>query len=128
MSRICRECRKGTLQIEGLNDYEDGMINRWADESGRRGPSTYWDWSTTAHRTASQMGITLVNPMGEDDSGREAIMLNFSDGVSVDTSGKLRIIELVDGLYVTGEGFLIPVTNRQEGEETIQDMTRGKEK
>ncbi len=26
MSRICRECKKGTLQIEGMNDYEDGII------------------------------------------------------------------------------------------------------
>ena len=54
-------------------------------------------------------------------------MLQFDDGVSVDTTGELRILELADGLYVTGEGFLIPVANREEGEETIRDMTREKE-
>ncbi len=52
-------------------------------------------------------------------------MLKFSDGVSIDTSGRLRIISLSDGLYVTGEGFLIPVANRFEGEETIREMTKG---
>ena len=56
------------------------------------------------------------------------MMLCFNDGVSVDTSGNLRIVELADGLYVTGMGFLIPVANRKEGEETIRDMAKGKER
>ena len=55
------------------------------------------------------------------------MMLQFDDGVSVDTSGKLRILELADGFYVTGEGFLIPVASREEAEETIRDMMKGKE-
>ncbi len=54
-------------------------------------------------------------------------MLKFNDGVSIDTSGNFRIIKLADGLYVTGMGFLIPVASRAEGEETIQDMAKGKE-
>ena len=56
------------------------------------------------------------------------MMLKFDDGVSIDTSGKLRIIKLTDGFYVTGMGFLIPVASREEGEETIRDMTKGRER
>ncbi len=55
------------------------------------------------------------------------MMLKFNDGVSIDTSGNLRIIKLVDGLYVTGMGFLLPVADREEGEETIRDMAKGKD-
>lgn len=49
-------------------------------------------------------------------------MLNFSDGVSVDTSGKLRVIRLKDGWYVTGQGLLIPVDSYQDGVEYIDQL------
>ena len=49
-------------------------------------------------------------------------MLRFNDGVSVDTSGRLRVIHMKDGYYVTGEGYLIPVDSRAEGEQTIAEM------
>jgi hypothetical protein len=26
MSRICRECRKGTLQVTGMGDFEDTLL------------------------------------------------------------------------------------------------------
>jgi len=42
-------------------------------------------------------------------------ILKFSDGVSIDTSGKLRTIHLKDGWYVTGNGLLIPVGSHEEG-------------
>ena len=35
--------------------------------------------------------------------------LKFSDGIEIDTSGELRLLELYDGWYVVGEGKLIPV-------------------
>lgn len=51
--------------------------------------------------------------------------VRFSDGVEVETDGELRILELHDGLYVVGNGFLIPVSSRQEAQETIREMKKG---
>ena len=48
--------------------------------------------------------------------------LNFSDGVSFDTSGPLRITRKSDGYYVVGEGMLIPVETSEEGKQIIQEM------
>ena len=46
-------------------------------------------------------------------------LLRFSDGVEIFTGGQYRIIEEIDGLFVTGGGKLVPVKSRQEGEEII---------
>ena len=54
------------------------------------------------------------------------MILQFDDGVSIDTTGELRILELADGLYVTGEGFLIPVDSREEADETIRELKKGR--
>ena len=51
--------------------------------------------------------------------------LKFSDGMEFDTSGPLRITSRSDGLYVVGEGCLIPVNSHEEAEEIIK---REKEK
>ena len=48
--------------------------------------------------------------------------LNFSDGVHIDTSGKLRLLKLPDGWYVVGKGMLIHVEDREEGTEVIEEM------
>lgn len=53
-------------------------------------------------------------------------MLHFSDGVNIDTSGELRVLELADGYYVVGEGMCIPVSGREEADEVIRSMTKGK--
>ena len=45
--------------------------------------------------------------------------LKFSDGMEFDTSGPLRIESRSDGLYVVGQGQLIPVNSREEAEEII---------
>ena len=50
-------------------------------------------------------------------------MLRFNDGVSIDTSGELRVLRLSDGLYVVGRGMCIPVNNSEEAVETIRQMT-----
>lgn len=42
-------------------------------------------------------------------------ILRFSDGIEIDTSGELRLIELYDGWYLVGEGRLIPVKDEEEG-------------
>ena len=49
-------------------------------------------------------------------------MLRFNDGVSIDTSGELRMMRLRDGLYVVGQGMCIPVSDRQEGRDLIEEM------
>ena len=48
-------------------------------------------------------------------------MTRFSDGINFDTSGQLRIVRKRDGLYVVGEGWLIPVDSWEEGEKIILD-------
>jgi hypothetical protein len=50
-------------------------------------------------------------------------ILRFSDGISVNTSGELRPLELPDGWYVVGEGKLIPVKNKEEAKSLIMSMT-----
>ena len=50
-------------------------------------------------------------------------ILRFSDGISVNTSGELRPLELPDGWYVVGEGKLIPVKNKEEAKSLIKSMT-----
>ena len=49
-------------------------------------------------------------------------VLKFSDGVNVDTSGELRTLELQDGWYVTGKGFLIPVKDETEANTLLKQM------
>ena len=49
-------------------------------------------------------------------------ILRFSDGVTIDTSCPLRVLELSDGFYVVGEGFLIPVSSEEEALEKIKEM------
>ena len=50
-------------------------------------------------------------------------MLNFSDGISIDTSGNLRILRLKDGYYVVGQGMCIPAFNREEAKQLIKELT-----
>ena len=52
--------------------------------------------------------------------------IKFSDGMEFDTAGDLRIERRSDGLYVVGEGMLIPVNDRAEGLEIIQEMKNAK--
>ena len=49
-------------------------------------------------------------------------ILRFSDGINIDTSGPLRVIQLRDGCYVVGQGMCIPVTDREEGLGFIKDF------
>jgi len=55
-------------------------------------------------------------------------MLKFSDGIDFDTSGELRVEARSDGYYVVGQGMLIPVSDRNEGEEVIREMAGKKDK
>lgn len=51
-------------------------------------------------------------------------MLHFNDGISIDTSGEPRLLELADGVYVVGKGMLIPVADAKEGDKIVREMTK----
>lgn len=51
-------------------------------------------------------------------------MLKFSDGVNVDTSGPLRVLRLSDGLYVVGEGCMIPCDSPDECDTILMQEAR----
>lgn len=44
------------------------------------------------------------------------MILKFSDGIEIDLSGPVRVLELHDGFYVVGEGMLKPVETKEEAE------------
>lgn len=50
-------------------------------------------------------------------------MLKFTDGVNVDTSGPLRMLRLKDGLYVVGQGSLIPMNDEDDVQAYLQAHT-----
>lgn len=50
--------------------------------------------------------------------------LRFSDGIEIDTSGKLRTLRLIDGLYVVGKGYCIPVKDEQQAKERIAELLK----
>jgi hypothetical protein len=45
--------------------------------------------------------------------------LMFSDGITIETAGPLRKLQLEDGWYVVGNGFCLPVDSEREADETI---------
>jgi len=49
-------------------------------------------------------------------------MLSFTDGVEINTSGKIRIILLSDGYYVIGGGMCIPCNSKKEAEELVNEL------
>ena len=50
-------------------------------------------------------------------------MIRFSDGMSFDTSGPLRTVHKSDGLYVVGNGMLLPVNDYAEAEYLIKKLS-----
>ena len=53
--------------------------------------------------------------------------MRFSDGMTFDTSGPLRLTRRSDGWYVVGEGLLCPVNSVEEGERFIERMEKRKQ-
>ena len=53
--------------------------------------------------------------------------LRFNDGVSITTSGRLRVIKERDGYYVVGDGMCIPVDSWSEGMYIIEKAQSKKE-
>ena len=48
--------------------------------------------------------------------------LRFSDGEEFDTSVELQLTIRKDGVYVIGEGYLIPVKDLNEGRKKLKEM------
>ncbi|MEX0980647.1 MAG: hypothetical protein WDZ47_01030 [Bacteroidales bacterium] len=53
--------------------------------------------------------------------------LKFTDGVEIDTSGKLRTLHLHDGWYVTGEGVLYPCKDEKEALQVLKEKANIKD-
>ena len=53
--------------------------------------------------------------------------LRFSDGISFDTSGALRLAIRSDGMYVIGQGLLVPVRDEVEGWQLIENIRKTEE-
>jgi len=51
-------------------------------------------------------------------------MLNFDDGISIDTSGELRTTCLADGWYVIGKGMSIPCADMEDADDVLVKMTQ----
>ena len=47
------------------------------------------------------------------------------NGVKIDVSGGLRVLEIEDGFYVVGQEMLIPVQSHEEGREEIRKIKQG---
>ena len=48
-----------------------------------------------------------------------------TNGVEIDVSGGLRVLEIENDFYVVGQEMLIPVNNRKEGLEEIRKIKEG---
>ncbi len=49
-------------------------------------------------------------------------MLQFSDGVNIDTSGPLHIMRLNDGIFVVGNGMLLPCDDEEDARRALADL------
>jgi hypothetical protein len=54
--------------------------------------------------------------------------IRFNDGMEINTSGPLRIIQKRDGLYITGDGLLIPIRDTSEGRDIIHGLEKTKKR
>lgn len=50
--------------------------------------------------------------------------IKFTDGISFDTNGKLRLVRKFDGLYVVGKGILCPIDDEEEGRKLIAQFSQ----
>ena len=52
--------------------------------------------------------------------------LKFSDGMTFDLSGELRVELRSDGYYVLGQGMMMAVDTLEQGQKIIADKNSGK--
>ena len=53
--------------------------------------------------------------------------LRFTDGMEIETDGRLRVIHRSDGYYVVGEGMLLAVDSPEDGKRLIERLQGGKD-
>jgi len=53
---------------------------------------------------------------------RQGSVLNFSDGISINTDGPYRVIKKIDGYYVVGHGMLFAVDTYEEGLAEVKEL------
>jgi len=56
------------------------------------------------------------------DNGGHTMVMIFTDGMEIKTTGPYRIIREADGLYVVGEGSLYPVDTQEEAEQVLCEL------
>lgn len=49
-------------------------------------------------------------------------MLEFTDGITIDTQGPLRRHKEYDGLYIVGRGMLVPCRDEAEVERLLREL------
>lgn len=98
-----------------------GKTKTWGNHIGtvirKRKNKIYVRWYDTSFE--DEMDFDEVELVNKIDDIKQ---LKFSDGMIIHTHGPLRVIEFSDGWYTVGEGKLIPVKSRQEGEEILLQM------
>ncbi len=52
-------------------------------------------------------------------------IVRLPNGVELDVSGGLRILEIEDSFYVVGQELLLPVNSWEEGREEIRKIKQG---
>jgi hypothetical protein len=52
-------------------------------------------------------------------------IVTLPNGVELDVSGGLRVLEIENGFYVVGQEMLIPVNSWEEGREEIRKLKEG---
>jgi hypothetical protein len=52
-------------------------------------------------------------------------LARLTNGMEIDVSGGLRVIEIENDFYVVGQEMLIPVNSRGEGLEEIRKIKEG---
>lgn len=49
--------------------------------------------------------------------------MKFTDGMEFNLQGDLRITRRADGMYLVGNGMLIPISTQQEGIQLIKELS-----
>lgn len=52
-------------------------------------------------------------------------IVKLPNGIELEVSGSLRVVEIEDDFYVVGQEMLIPVHSREEGREEIRKIKDG---
>ncbi len=68
----------------------------------------------------AEITIAELTDILDDFPSIKSAGMKFSDGMKFNTEGRLRMVRKSDGLYVVGEGMLIPVKDEEEAKQIIK--------